>query len=239
MGVGILTSIELDQLYSLWDPKNKKCINVPASESIGDREIVDLGGKKPLTAQGLSRLDDAGFIAFNSDSVLDYCVSYTYTLPPSAFSINIWFRSRFNQNTQTVLTYSLSGTPSFVLQASNKTTIKPTILGYSDFPFTTTDMQNKWVNICWTRDTTTGRNIFYRDGEKLGEFYRDALVPPAGDGDLFIGQLPAPGVGPVEDYFDGLKNLDGDFGYLSIYSKELSATSVRQNYNALRKRFGL
>lgn len=237
MSVSVSTAIELDGLHSLWDPKNTKCLNASRTESIGGFVMTDLGGKANLFVNGLPTLDDSGFIEFRQDQIRDYLSTFNYTLPLTAFSLNVWFRSKFTQDTQTVFAYTVSGEKEIVLQLSSQTKIKPYILQYSDFQISTADMKNKWVNICWTRDTTTGRNRFYRDGEFLAEISRDSLTAARTGGDFIIGQLPSIGT-PIDSTFTEDENLDGDFGYMSIYDKELSADSVRKNYHALRTRFG-
>lgn len=237
MSVSVSTSIELEGLHSLWDPANKRCINVPKLESIGGQQILDLGAKSALFAYGLTKLDDAGFISFRTDQNTDYLGIPVYTIPLSAFTLNFWFRSRFTDDTQTLFAYSVSGDSEVVIQAASPTSFRPIILGYGDFRVATTDMKDKWVNFTWSRDTTTGRNTFYRDGEKIGELFRDSLNAPRTGGALTIGQMPAIGV-PIQSTFTVNTNLDGDFGPCIIYDRELSAASIKKNYHALRTRFG-
>lgn len=237
MSVSVSTAIELDGLYSLWDPKNTKCLNAPRTETVGGFNMIDLGGKANLFINGLPSLNDLGYLSFRQDQTIDYLSTFNYTVPLTAFSFNVWFRSKFTQDGQTVISYSISGERELVLQLNGRTSIKPYILQYSDFQIPTTDMKDKWVNLCWTRDTTTGRNRFYRDGDLLAEISRDSLTAPRTAGDFIIGQFAGPGT-PIESTFSADFNLDGDFGYLAVYDKELSSDSVKKNYHAVRTRFG-
>jgi hypothetical protein len=117
---------------------------------------------------------------------------------------------------------------------ASSSTIQPWALNAAS-NVSTAIMLNVWVNFAWTRSTVTGINTFYRDGQQIGTYTGSAGTPIASGGYFIIGQeADAPGGG-----FDVNQNLDGDFARLDIYNRVLSPLEIKQNFNALRGRFGV
>jgi hypothetical protein len=73
------------------------------------------------------------------------------------------------------------------------------------------------------------------NGVEIGTRTHSVGTAHTTNGYLIIGQeADAPGGG-----FDANQNLDGDFSFISVYDKALSATEIQQNFNALRGRYGI
>lgn len=117
---------------------------------------------------------------------------------------------------------------------ASSSTIQPWALNAASNVNTTT-MLNVWVNFVWTRSTVNGINTFYRDGQQIGTYTGSAGTTIASGGYFIIGQ-EADGPGGS---FDASQNLDGDFARLDIYNRVLSPLEIKQNFNALRGRFGV
>lgn len=101
--------------------------------------------------------------------------------------------------------------------------------------WTTTDSfpLNTWVNVAVTYDSDSVSNdpIFYVNGEVRTHSETStpvgSYVSEVGE-DLIVGNRPA------DD-----RTYDGDNDYSALYGRILSAAEIRQNFNALRGRFGI
>lgn len=192
------------------------------------------GNNKSLTIYGAPTYNSSGYFSFADNQITDYLMRYPYEHPTGDVTYSVWFRSRYTSSDQTIFTYSVGGNNEMLLFARGSGVIAPHPLGVSvDIP--TTSMANVWVNFSWSRELSTGKNVFYRDGQYIHEYTASPGVAVAGNGHLIIGQeADAPGGG-----FDPNQNLDGDFASMSIYNRVLSVSEVQRNFNAFRARYGL
>ena len=86
-------------------------------------------------------------------------------------------------------------------------------------------MLNQWWCGAVTFNTSTGW-VLYLNGEQVDT---DAdTTAPSGDGTIRIGAH-----GAASNLFDG------DIPVVQIYNRALTASEVKQNFNALRGRFGI
>jgi hypothetical protein len=97
------------------------------------------------------------------------------------------------------------------------------------------NMQNKWCNFVWTRDSASGVSVYYMDGVQVGTRIYLAGTNITTGGYLIIGQESDSAGGG----FDPNQNLDGDFSRLDVYSRVLTQLEVTQNFQAIRGRFGI
>lgn len=89
------------------------------------------------------------------------------------------------------------------------------------------DVFERWNYWCFTKNSSTQIMNIYRNGQ---------LISSAGSKYIPINA----GFGNATLFFDGSSNyLNGRMSMFQFYSKELSATEVRQNYDATKGRFGL
>ncbi len=83
---------------------------------------------------------------------------------------------------------------------------------------------NKWVNICGTFD---GLNIkLYINGELVG-------TQP------LTGSINSQGIGRISGYDNNAESWSGAIEQFQAYDRALSANEVKQNYNALKGRYGV
>lgn len=83
---------------------------------------------------------------------------------------------------------------------------------------------NKWVNICGTFD---GLNIkLYINGELVG-------TQP------LTGSIDNRGIGRISGYDNNAESWSGLIGNFQAYDRALSVNEVKQNYNALKGRYGV
>lgn len=195
-------------------------------------DISSLG--RNLTINGSPLFNPAGYCTFSNNQTTEYIMRFPFETPTAAITYSCWFRSNFTSSTQTPFTYSVGGNNEMLFFINNSTQLAPHPLGVS-VGITTTDMTNVWVNFSWTRDSSTGRSVFYRDGQYIGEYTASAGTNISSGGYLIIGQESDSAGGS----FDPAQNLDGDFSRLDIYNRVLNAREIEQNFDALRGRYGI
>jgi len=198
---------------------------------------TDLSGNGyDFTIYGSPTHNSSGYFTFDNDQTTQYIMRYPFETPTAEITYSCWFRSNFTSSTQVPFTYSVNGNNEMLLFIDNSTTLVPHPKGRARPPsFTVASMQNVWVNICWSRVSSTGTNLFYRDGQYIGDYTNDVGSSITTGGHLIIGQ-EADSFGGS---FDANQNLDGDFARLDVYNRALTAEEISQNFNALRGRFGL
>jgi hypothetical protein len=92
-----------------------------------------------------------------------------------------------------------------------------------------TILLNQWYNLVATRE---GNNYkLYINGSLVGTGTSSVLVYDANMKGVNIGYSP--------DVDAATRTMNGKIGNAQIYNRDLSATEVQQNYNALKSRFGL
>jgi len=83
-----------------------------------------------------------------------------------------------------------------------------------------------WTNVTMTMVTSTKTQIRYINGTQVGStVLTNAVTAPSGSGTWRI--------------VDGTQTWRGSISALHIYNRALTAAEVRQNFNALRGRFGI
>lgn len=215
-----------DGLFSMYDAKSIK--SYPGSGTT----FIDVVNGYNLTIVGSTTFNSAGYFTFANNQVTDYMENATYPHPTTAVSYNVWFRSNFTSNQQTPFMYSVGGNNEMLCFITSATNWQPYSKN-SAYNVGVTTMLNRWVNLSWTRTSTTGFNVFYRDGVQLDTRTADAGVDITTNGRLLIGQ-EVDGI-----TFDAGQNLDGDFAFLAIYNRILTPGEVKQNFDALRGRFSI
>lgn len=187
-----------------------------------------------LAIQGSLIYDSNGYFSFPNNQITNYLIRTSFPMPTDDHTISCWFRSNFNQASQTPYTYSVNGDNELLLYTDSSTIIVPHSKG-DRYAITVSNMQNKWCNFVRTRIKTTGSEKYYMNGVLVGERVIYANQSITSGGSLIIGQE----ADSLNGGFDTNQNLDGDFARLEIYNRVLTDDEVKQNFNALRSRFGI
>jgi hypothetical protein len=205
----------------------------PASYSGSGNTWTDLSGNNQnFTIYGSTYFNPNGYFTFRNDQITDYIMRENYGIPTTQTTISVWFRSSFLSNQQTPITYSVSGNNELLFLIDNPAQVAPHPKGVR-WQTSTSSMFNKWVNLTWTRNTSNGQNIVYRDGEFLASYTESINNPLITGGSMIIGQeADAPSGG-----FDPIQNLDGDFSHLLVYNRVLSEAEIKNNFYALADRY--
>jgi hypothetical protein len=230
MGLNHSPRIVTDGLAGYWDAGNPK--SYPGSGTTW----TDLSGRNNnLTITGSPTLTN-GYFTFNGSTQY----ARTTTLPTTNttnFSLCAWINpSNINQLGLAVANgrddgvnlpfdgYAF-GVGNGAGSAGSKFQVLLQGIAWIDTGYTYT-AANTWYNIVWTRDTTTSR--FYVNGTQTAS--TSASTPSTPTSNFSVGAA----FGDV-----GARFFAGSISTVKIYTKQLSASEVNQNYNAHRGRFGL
>lgn len=167
---------------------------------------------------------------FFENNITNYIEKTGYPMPTRTTTHNVWWRSAYAGGQQTPYTYHIGGNNE-MLFITTVTSVDALTKGSND-GIAVSNMANQWQNFCRTSDRDTGEERYYLNGVQIGSRNYLPGTLYTSPGTLLIGQEPDGA------NFDVNQNLDGDFGYLAIYDNILTADQVRQNYEALRGRFG-
>jgi len=201
--------------------------------------------------------DSNGIRYFNFDGSNDkfYLESLFYTTPNelSEMSVFAWVRTTYNSGTpgvwnnnnwaildfdrSEVFTFTLNGTGEIQMSGS------PTSGGFgSNFDIVGNQRFNdgEWHYVGWTFSVTNQEIVMYGDGEIDRTFTADGTLIGISDGTTRYGYI---GDGSEAGSEDGGGNdiyFSGDISALHFYDlKALTPTEVKQNFNALRGRYGI
>lgn len=216
-------------------PKYWPSVNTTRSTT---QALVDLTGNNTITANSLT---------YNSDGTFDfnYANQSTLTIPLStAFNktvgtMNFWvYPTRYNGGNGYFVNYTDS-TPNFTdwfwigpysntfyFRLGNGSDCCSNDLSFGNV--SSVIPLNTWTNMCFTW-SINGTSSIYKNGE-LYTSRSIGNVPstnPASTGRIGLGHSNA------DSYFNG------KMGNVSIYNRVLSADEVKQNFNALRGRYGI
>lgn len=229
MAIAYNTNIVRDGMVLYLDAVNTK--SYPGS---GNTWFDLSGNQYNFTIYGSPAYNSAGYFTFTNNQTTQYMMRYPFETPTAEVTYMCWFRSNFSSSAQVPFTYSVGGNNEMLFYINSSTQLAPHPLG-TPLSYNTETMQDVWVHFAWSRIAASGLNVFYRNGNYLGQYTASAGTNISAGGYMIIGQeADSPGGG-----FDANQNLDGDFSMLQVYNRVLSATEVKQNYEAQRSRYGL
>lgn len=229
MSIAYNTSIVRDGLVLYLDAANIK--SYPGTGTAWN----DLSGNQyNFTVYGGPSYNSSGYFTFSNNQTTQYIMRYPFETPVDSITYMCWFRSNFSNPTQVPFTYSVAGNNEMLFYINSSTQVAPHPIG-TPLSFNTENMQNVWTHFAWTRLSSTGLNIFYRDGKYLGQYTGAISTNIATGGHMIIGQEADSSGGS----FDPNQNLDGDFSMLQVYNRVLTASEVEQNFNATRGRYNV
>jgi hypothetical protein len=156
----------------------------------------------------------------------------------NSLSFNFWvYPTGTSTSSQTILgrdTNSAGATPHILIRRTSNLNLtwnysngtSAVTMGFSDVFL---NNLNKWVNLQITANYTTGVVNVYRNGIFYSQQTMSTPVFPNTSVPVYISSFVSAGFIP----------WTGNIAVTQIYNKELSATEVLQNYNALKGRYGL
>ena len=209
-------SIVLDKLTFYYDAANIK--SYPGSGTTW-KDISGKGNDGTLTNGPTFSSDYGG--KFNFDETNDY-VDCGNVLSQTAYTKSAWFRPE--SSTRNII----SGPSNHAFwMASTDNTLQAGHRGaWSTVSYTVPsgNMLNQWWNGVVTYNNSTGW-VLYLNGVQVDT--DSSTLDPNGTTGVYIGRYSS------GNYFDG------DIAQAMIYDRAITASEVKQNYNALKGRFGL
>jgi hypothetical protein len=219
-----------DGLIFLVDPANQR--SYPGSGT----SCTDLIENRIGTLQSTGMFDSKNNGAFHFDGASSDYISYTdriYDVVDNgtidSLTLNIWFNCEQDPNgLRELVSWWQSGGQTYsdgFLGFTTSRTIRFGDAWQNSYQFPDTSFVGKWVNITAVKDSTSNAYI-YIDGQLKSSkggglswgFNRECRIGGnQGSGEMWL----------------------GDIGPVLMYNKALSASEVKQNYNALKGRFGL
>lgn len=227
MGIAYNTSIVRNGLVLHLDAANVK--SYPGSGTTW-ADLSGNGNNGALTNGPTYNSDGKGNFIF--DGVDDYCDAGTSsTLKPSYITVSTWIKFSSLASNNRVLSdwhqNSNSGDRWIFYTASTTQVqwyIHTTVGGDVGIPFTV-DL-GQWYNLTGTFDGSL--TSLYVNGSLFSSQSKTGIMVAGSGQSVRIGRQAETG---------GSHN--GAIGYVSMYSRALSATEVKQNFEALRGRYGI
>mgnify|MGYP003344655252 CR=1 FL=1 len=163
--------------------------------------------------------DNGGLFSFNGS----YGICSGSPLNPNSYTKSVWFRlSSYSSNNNLV-----SCDPGHFMFFSGTDKL---YCGHSDwgwynaFPSATDFSLGTWYNACLTFNTDDGM-VLYVNGVQ--------------DSTYTATKTPAPGSGIEIASFSSGNLLIGDIAEVLVYNRSITEAEVKQNFNALKSRFGI
>jgi hypothetical protein len=227
-GSGIKPSIKNVQVE-----KNSFCTPFVNGTRSNTQAIVDLTGTNTLTATSLTYASDGTFSFNGSNNYLT--ISTFVNKPTTAITVESWIRPTKPTLSGTIRGASISATNSMylgiidsidggvthALHWANQTSSSRVTSWNGNVP------NNAWSHIAGTYDGTTMRA--YLNGVEIYSAAQTGTIP---DATYVLGTYGGALV-------DGVHNFNGILPASKIYNRALSAAEVKQNFNALRGRYGI
>jgi hypothetical protein len=212
------------------------------------QSIIDLTNRNIITANSLTYASNSTFSFNGTSDVMRPSISHSYL---SSSCLEVWFRSTSHgSGNKTIFGYRHNdgfSSPTIGSIYLNGNNLYGSLITasqvYRQVLSSTVINTNTWYHTALNKNTQTGNLDLYLNGELSGTQTFDVSTygqyPSAGnfigDNILDIGKSTNmnSGQGWSSDYFTGLIPI------AKVYSQTLTAVEIRQNYNALRGRFGI
>lgn len=213
------------------------------AKSISGTTLTDISGTNiPVTltnAAGATLSIQNGYALFNpsdesNTAVTYYTISNTYfndiknemTLECACFVTTQATGGSRIVSTRTSETSSPLG---FGLSFSGITVEVNTSSGWKTGNYSGSEFGNgKWIFVTQTTSVTSDDMKTFTNGNYKGSVSLAATLPNGGNG-LLIGR----------GFYGGIRNCGGGVSFVRVYNRALSNSEIRQNFNALRGRFGV
>ena len=183
----------------------------------------------------------SGGIVFDGSN--DYVsASDNTTLRPTIFTIDTWFKATSYSSLNVVLTKPFNGPPwsnpylSYMIRIESSGTVLNCATNngsYQSIATSQTFTAGVVYNISFTYNSSTGAAVVYLNGSQINS-------GTLGSGTISYSTLPFLIGGGNGGSVQGVgENFAGTIYSVKLYNKALTAVEITQNYNTLKRRFGL
>ena len=229
MGLNHGTNIVKDGLVFYVDPINPRSWTGPDSNTVNNLFSNSTGSIFNDTSGSYG--NNSSFALDGTDDYID--IGSSVVMGTSDYSFSSWVKTSDTEGIQSVIGTRNDNTNGWIIQITENSILfynvkTPSNRISSDFDLT----NGNWYNLVIVRGGTSSTNKIYVNGVSQNLIYNNENgTNPASTLSMKIGvQFHS---GQFERYFNG------NIGPTMIYSKKLSSQEVKQNYNALKSRFGL
>lgn len=197
------------------------------------QSILDLANNTTITANSLTYQSDGTFKLNGTSNIFSVSPSITIT---SSYAIDAWIKRDAVNVQHGIMSDYQYGWWLFYVNSGNKLVLHHSRNSPSyvvNEVAGSTNIGMGWTHVTGVFDATAGIRL-YVNGILDGSNSNTAVFDlGAGRGPQFIGVTRMEAGGVNSSYFNG--NIDA----IKIYNRALSADEVRQNFNALRGRYGI
>ena len=247
----ITTDIVSDGLVFNMDAANRACY--PRTGTTATDTVNNIAGTLNGTSgdNNTPQWEDINSGVFDFDGTDDVIIgdlpdNFIRTQPTSGrphVSISFWMKPTGTSNCQ-VLGFSDQNNGSYigVRYLASGGSLRIGCRGASAFGVGFSGITSgEWNHIVAIKERATYSGGSYQPYDQIKSIYLNGLLISAGNSTvnavtpskMIIGRIAETGLG----YYG--ENFEGSIGPISLYHKELSASEVLHNYNALRGRFGV
>jgi hypothetical protein len=167
---------------------------------------------------------NGGSIVFDGSNDCIVVNSNASILSSTAYTKIAWFNTNNLSASNNIISGGNSGQHAFWLSSSNKL-YSGHNSSWSTVISTTTISANTWYCGAVTFNTTSGWNLYLNGALENTNSSTTAFT---GNGEILIGA-----------YGTGSNVFSGNISNIQVYNRAFSAAEVKQNFNALRGRFGI
>lgn len=175
-----------------------------------------------------------GYFSFNASQTTKYINRSSFPMPTGNITIEMWVKFATTSVNGGLLSYATSGNDNNALLFFNAGTLEfygPTNASSLSWAIPNT---TNWYQIVRVRNSSTGADVLYVNGTYINGITQDAGSGFTSGGSLVLAQEQD----SVGGGFDSGQCFVGDISSLKIYSRNLTADEIFQNYNALKNRHG-
>ena len=186
----------------------------------------DLSGQNntsALTNGPTYSLDNNGAIVFDGSNDFVVVNSLTSIMPTAAYTKIAWFYLTSYLTANNIIS-GYNGQHAFWMSGSNTLRAGHGNVSFSTVGTTTTIALNTWYCGAVTFNTTTGWRLYLNGSLENTNANATSFT---GNGDILLGS------------YGGGNLLTGRISNASVYNRVLTDAEIRQNFNALRGRFGI
>jgi len=226
MGLSHSPGIVIDGLIYSIDAANTR--SYTGSGNTVNGLISGFGGTL-VNGTGFSSANNGTFFFDGTNDYIDTNIfSSSIGFTSSNFTISLWTKIKDYSQYNAFVTRTSGNLPApldfFILPSGN---ININLGGVSGW---TSIVSSSVFPLTWTYLT------FMINSTTMSIFYNDVLN---NTGTLTAARVESANSIKIGTREDGFTRMNGNIGQVQIYNRALSATEIRQNFNATRKRFGI
>ena len=196
---------------------------------------TDLSGQgNNMTMGGTLAYSDGVFTS--TATTANYFIRNPFSHPTTAVTVEMWCLANSGSSGDAFWSYAISSTDNhnLLIDQSNLTLYGP-IGTPTGIPTNINVADGTWKQLVRTSNRSNGAEVLYVNGVVSFTTTISSGTNFTSGGSLVLGQEQDSSGGS----FDATQALQGKYAVFRIYNRALTASEVRQNFNATRSRFGI